>query len=47
MNENINKVVAEAARILRDYPDLKYGQAIAKAKEVINDDASIRQNKQA
>ena len=34
----IRKVANEAARIMRDYPHLKYYQAIMKAKEVLKDD---------
>ena len=34
----IRKVANEAARIMRDYPHLKYYQAIMKAKEVLKDE---------
>jgi len=34
----IRAIVEEAARILRDYPHLKYYQAIHKAKEVLKKD---------
>lgn len=33
--KQIKAVVEEAARILRDFPHLKYSEAIAKAKEVL------------
>ena len=33
-DEKIAQVVSEAAKILRDYPHLKYSEAIMKAKEV-------------
>lgn len=40
-NETYIKAVAEeAARIIRDYPHLKYYQAIMKAKEVLKNDIS-------
>ncbi len=39
----IRKVVEEAARILRDYPHLKYYEAIHLAKEVLKDDSSTVQ----
>lgn len=35
--DKIHAVVEEAARILRDYPHLKYSEAIRKAKEVLKD----------
>lgn len=36
--KQIRKVAEEAARILKDYPHLKYYEAIMKAKEVIKND---------
>lgn len=36
-NENTTEIVEEAARLLRDYPHLKYYEAINKAKEVLKD----------
>lgn len=33
----IRTIVEEAAKILRDYPHLKYYQEIIKAKEVLKD----------
>ena len=33
----IRAIVEEAAKILKDYPHLKYYQAIIKAKEVLKD----------
>ena len=33
--EKIRAVIEEAAKLLRDYPHLKYYQAIMKAKEVL------------
>ncbi len=38
----IRKVAEEAARIMRDYPHLKYYQAIMKAKEVLKDESNIQ-----
>mgnify|MGYP000891913397 FL=1 len=37
-DEKIRMVAEEAARILRDYPELKYSEAINKAKEVREDE---------
>lgn len=37
-DKKIRTVVEEAAKILKDYPHLKYYQAIIKAKEVLKDD---------
>lgn len=36
----IRKVANEAAKILKDYPHLKYNEAIMRAKEVLKDDKS-------
>ncbi len=36
--KQIRKVAEEAARILKDYPELKYYEAITKAKEVTKND---------
>ncbi len=36
--KQIRAVVNEAARILKDYPHLKYYQAINMAKEVLEDE---------
>lgn len=33
--EKIRAVIEEAAKLLRDYPELKYYEAINKAKEVL------------
>ncbi len=41
--EKIRAVIEEAARILNDYPRLKYYQAITKAKEVLKDENNIRE----
>ena len=38
----IHKVANEAARIMRDYPHLKYYEAINKAKEVLKDEGKIQ-----
>lgn len=38
----IRAIVEEAAKILRDYPHLKYSEAIRKAKEVLKDEASTK-----
>lgn len=35
--EHIGKVAEEASKILRDYPHLKYYEAIHKAKEVLKE----------
>lgn len=35
---NIREVANEAAKILKDYPELKYSEAITKAKEVVKDE---------
>ena len=35
--EKIRAVIEEAAKLLRDYPELKYYEAIMKAKEVLKD----------
>ena len=37
--KEITLVAEEAARILRDYPHLKYSEAIRKAKEVLKENA--------
>ena len=37
--KQIKAVVEEAARILRDFPHLKYSEAIRKAKEVLKENA--------
>lgn len=42
-DERITAVVEEAARILRDYPHLKYYEAVIKAKEVLRDECDIRE----
>lgn len=39
--KQIRKVAEEAARILKDYPHLKYYEAIIKAKEVLKDEHNI------
>ncbi len=36
------EIIKEAARLLRDYPEMKYYEAIKKAKEVIRDDMEGR-----
>lgn len=36
--EKVKAVAEEAARIMRDYPHLKYYEAITRAKEVLKDD---------
>lgn len=36
--KRINLIANEAAKILKDYPHLKYYEAINKAKEVLKDD---------
>ena len=41
--KQIRKVAEEAARILKDYPHLKYSEAIRKAKKVIKEDLKARQ----
>lgn len=41
--KKIRTVVEEAARILKDYPHLKYYEAIMKAKEVLKDEGNIRE----
>lgn len=38
--DKIQAVANEAAKILKDYPHLKYNEAIMKAKEVLKDDKS-------
>ena len=40
--DKIHAVVEEAVKILNDYPGLKYYQAIARAKEVLKDEASTK-----
>lgn len=35
MNKNVRSVAEEAARILKDYPHLKYYEAIMRAKEIL------------
>ena len=35
--KKIRAIVEEAAKLLRDYPELKYYEAIMKAKEVLKD----------
>ena len=42
-DEKITAVIEEAARILRDYPHLKYYEAVIKAKEVLKDESNIRE----
>lgn len=37
-NENTTEIVEEAAKLLRDYPEMKYYEAIEKAKEVLEDE---------
>lgn len=37
--DKIRTVVEEAAKILRDYPHLKYYEAVIKAKEVLKENA--------
>lgn len=37
--KQIRKVAEEAAKILKDYPHLKYYEAINKAKEVLKDES--------
>lgn len=39
----IRAIVEEAAKILNDYPELKYYQAIQKAKEVLGDANNIQE----
>ena len=34
MEGEIKEIVKEAARILRDYPEMKYFEALKKAKEI-------------
>ena len=34
MEGKIKEIVKEAARILRDYPEMKYFEALKKAKEI-------------
>lgn len=36
-NEHIGKVAAEASKILKDYPHLKYCEVIQMAKEVLKE----------
>ena len=38
----IRAVVEEAKKILKDYPHLKYYEAIMKAKEVLKNECDIR-----
>lgn len=40
--ERIARVAEEAAKILKDYPHLKYVQAVEKAKEVLGYGAHAR-----
>lgn len=40
--EKIRAVVEEAARILEDYPHLKYYEAIHRAKEVLKDGSKVQ-----
>lgn len=35
MNKDISQIINEAARIKNDYPELKYYEALNKAKEVL------------
>lgn len=35
--EDIENIVNEAVKIKRDYPDLKYYEALEKAKEIFRD----------
>lgn len=37
-NKKIKSVVDEAVRILRDYPELKYSEAIKMAKDILADE---------
>lgn len=37
-NENTTEIVEEAAKLLRDYPEMKYYEAIEKAKEVFKNE---------
>ena len=39
--KQIRKVAEEAAKILKDYPELKYYEAIQRAKEVIKHGKTI------
>lgn len=41
--EKIAAIAEEAARILKDYPHLKYSEAVRRAKEVIKEDLKARQ----
>lgn len=41
MNKNVRSVAEEAAKILKDYPHLKYYEAIIKAKEVLKEKEPI------
>ena len=41
--KQIRAVANEAAKILKDYPHLKYYEAITKAKEVLKDERNIRE----
>ena len=40
--EKIRAVIEEAAKLLRDYPELKYYEAIMKAKEVFKQNDKIK-----
>lgn len=40
--KRIAKVAEEAARILKEYPHLKYGQAIEMAREVVRYEFNTR-----
>ena len=42
-DEKISQVVSEAAKILKDYPHLKYSEAIKMAKEVLKDVSNIQE----
>ncbi len=37
-NKNTREFVEEAAKLLRDYPEMKYYEAIEKAKEVLKNE---------
>jgi uncharacterized protein (DUF1778 family) len=46
-DEKIQAIVKEAAKILRDYPHLKYSEAITKAKEVLKDERKLHLEKRS
>lgn len=41
-NKNTRKIVEEAAKLLRDYPEMKYYEAIEKAKEMLKVEMKCR-----